>query len=52
MSHHLFGAAQVLTTYPVVENEWRRQIDKHKVPCKHCARLFLPRSASHPRPKR
>jgi hypothetical protein len=34
----------VLTTYPIVEAEWRKEVDKVKVGCAHCARMFLPRT--------
>eukprot|EP00667_Euglena_gracilis_P007937 EG_transcript_8025 len=33
----------VLTTYPVVEAEWRKIINRHKVPCQYCGRKFLRR---------
>eukprot|EP01012_Entosiphon_sulcatum_P067451 TRINITY_DN9716_c0_g1_i1.p1 TRINITY_DN9716_c0_g1~~TRINITY_DN9716_c0_g1_i1.p1 ORF type:complete len:1165 (-),score=253.85 TRINITY_DN9716_c0_g1_i1:69-3533(-) len=33
----------VLTTYPVVEAEWRKIINKHKVQCEFCNKRFLPR---------
>ena len=34
----------VLTTYAVVENEYRAIIDKMKVVCQYCSKRFLPRT--------
>ncbi|CDJ61427.1 SNF2/RAD54 helicase family protein, putative [Eimeria maxima] len=31
----------VLTTYQTVEQDFRKQINKHKVSCKYCGRLFM-----------
>ena len=30
----------VLTTYPVAEIEWRGEVNKTKVKCKYCSKLF------------
>lgn len=32
----------VLTSYQTLENDYRRQVNKHKVVCKYCGRSFLP----------
>ncbi|KEP67580.1 UNVERIFIED_CONTAM: SWI2/SNF2-containing protein RAD16 [Hammondia hammondi] len=32
----------VLTTYSTLEQDFRRETNKHKVLCKYCGRLFLP----------
>ena len=34
----------VLTTYAVVEYDYRRIVDAHKVPCQYCGKRLLPRS--------
>mmetsp|Transcript_13524 Transcript_13524/g.49201 ORF Transcript_13524/g.49201 Transcript_13524/m.49201 type:complete len:1275 (-) Transcript_13524:156-3980(-) len=34
----------VLTTYPIVEYEYRKVVDTEKVKCEFCNRLFLPRT--------
>lgn len=34
----------VLTTYPVVETEYRKILGRHKVKCEYCDKLFLPRT--------
>ena len=34
----------VLTTYAVVEYDYRRIVDEHKVPCQYCGKRLLPRS--------
>ena len=34
----------ILTTYPVVEYEYRKIIDTNKVPCQYCTKKFLPRT--------
>ncbi|CDJ48679.1 SNF2/RAD54 helicase family protein, putative [Eimeria brunetti] len=31
----------VLTTYQTIEQDFRKQVNKHKVSCKYCGRLFL-----------
>lgn len=31
----------VLTTYQTIEQDFRKQINKHKVSCKYCGRLFM-----------
>ncbi|CDJ29852.1 SNF2/RAD54 helicase family protein, putative [Eimeria mitis] len=31
----------VLTTYQTIEQDFRKQINKHKVACKYCGRLFM-----------
>merc|ERR1719238_429274 len=32
----------VLTSYQTLEHDYRRQINKNKVQCKYCGKLFLP----------
>lgn len=32
----------VLTTYQTLETDYRQEVNKHKVPCQWCQRLFLP----------
>ena len=34
----------VLTTYPVIEYEYRKIVNKHKVACQYCGKKLLPRS--------
>merc|ERR1712100_899340 len=34
----------VLTTYPILEYEYRTIVDRQKVTCQYCAKKFLPRS--------
>ena len=34
----------VLTTYPVLEYEYRKIQNEHKVPCEYCGKKLLPRS--------
>ena len=38
------GIDVVLTTYPVVEAEWRKIINRHLVACRWCGKKYLPRS--------
>ena len=33
----------VLTTYAVLEYDYRKQVNKQKVPCEYCNKLYLPR---------
>eukprot|EP01049_Picozoa_sp_SAG25_P019606 SAG25_NODE_6256_length_574_cov_1.069474_2_plen_82_part_01 len=40
----LAKADVVVTTYPVVEREWRVCVDKVKVPCQYCGRRLLERT--------
>lgn len=40
----LMEADVVLTTYPVLEYEYRKIVDMNKVPCTHCGKKLLPRS--------
>ena len=40
----LRGYDVVLTTYQVMEQEYRKVLQKAKVQCKFCGRMFLPRS--------
>jgi DNA repair protein RAD16 len=40
----LEGFDVVLTTYPVVEGEWRKVINKTMVECQYCNKKLLPRS--------
>ena len=40
----LLEADVVLTTYPVLEYEYRKIVDINKVPCKYCGKKLLPRS--------
>ena len=38
------GVDVVLTTYPVIEAEWRAIINRHMVACEWCGKKYLPRS--------
>ena len=38
------GYDVVLTTYPVVEAEWRKIINRHLTACQWCGKKYLPRS--------
>ena len=38
------GYDVVLTTYPVIEADWRKIINRHMVVCQWCAKKYLPRS--------
>ncbi|OUS46383.1 P-loop containing nucleoside triphosphate hydrolase protein [Ostreococcus tauri] len=38
------GVDVVLTTYPVIEAEWRKIINRHLVACQWCGKKYLPRS--------
>ena len=38
------GIDVVLTTYPVIEAEWRKIINRHLVACQWCGKKYLPRS--------
>ena len=40
----LKGYDVVLTTYPVVEAEWRKIINRHLMACQWCGKKYLPRS--------
>jgi DNA repair protein RAD16 len=40
----LQNADVVLTTYPVVEGEWRKCVNRAMVPCRWCGKKLLPRS--------
>ncbi|ACO62624.1 SNF2 super family [Micromonas commoda] len=40
----LEGVDVVLTTYPVVEGEWRKVINRAMVECEYCGKKLLPRS--------
>ena len=40
----LEGVDVVLTTYPVVEGEWRKVINRSMVSCEYCGKKLLPRS--------
>ncbi len=40
----LLGYDVVLTTYSVLEYEFRRIVNGHKEPCEYCGRRFLPRT--------
>src|SRR5690606_24364223 len=39
----LLNVDVVLTSYPIVENEYRQAINAQKVPCEYCGRMFLAR---------
>mmetsp|Transcript_9849 Transcript_9849/g.24246 ORF Transcript_9849/g.24246 Transcript_9849/m.24246 type:complete len:1443 (-) Transcript_9849:103-4431(-) len=41
---HIMRFDVVLTTYTVLEYEFRRILNQHKVTCKYCGRQFLPRT--------
>jgi len=38
------GYDVVLTTYPVIEADWRKIINRHMVACQWCGKKYLPRS--------
>ena len=40
----LQNADVILTTYPVVEGEWRKCVNRAMVPCRWCGKKLLPRS--------
>ena len=40
----LIGFDVVLTTYPVIEMQYRKIVDRLRVPCNFCGRRFLPRT--------
>ena len=46
-SEDLSGYDIVVTSYAVLEIEWRRVNNKHKVACGYCGKKLLPRSLKH-----
>jgi len=38
------GFDVVLTTYPVIEADWRKIVNRHMVACEWCGKKYLPRS--------
>lgn len=39
-----WGLNQVLTSYSILEADWRRAVEGRKVACAYCDRKFLPRT--------